>query len=130
MPCILIAEDDLLFRHLVVRSLKPDGYDLLVASDAFEALSISNNYKDDIHLLITNVQMPGMDGHELARLIKTFRPKILAMIVSAQHEKDFPPMAVAYANVLLKPVQPADVAAKVRELLGAGGASDAVIRKS
>ena len=115
--CILIAEDDAITRRLTVRTLQPHGYVLLQARDGLEALQIAHDHAGDIDLLITNVNMPRMTGHELARIIKIKRPGIRILIVSSQNEANFPPEAIDYSDALLKPVLPTRLVSKVKELL-------------
>jgi DNA-binding NarL/FixJ family response regulator len=69
-------------------------------------------------MLVTNVSMPGMNGHELAREVKKLRPEIVVLVVSGQDEREFPPEIHAHADALLKPVEPEALVQKVRELLG------------
>jgi two-component system, cell cycle sensor histidine kinase and response regulator CckA len=117
--CILIAEDDSIIRRTTVNALKPYGYYILEAIDGHEALEVSRQYEGDIDLLITNVTMPRMHGHELARQIKQHRPDIRILIVSGFHEREFPPEAVNYSDALVKPVEPEIIARKVNQLLNA-----------
>jgi DNA-binding response OmpR family regulator len=58
-----------------------------------------------------------MDGHELARELKISRPDLKILIVSAEHEDEFPPQARAHDNALLKPVHSHTLLAKVARLL-------------
>jgi two-component system, cell cycle sensor histidine kinase and response regulator CckA len=117
--CILIAEDDAITLRLTVRALQPQGYCLLQARDGLEALHIAHGHNGDIDLLITNVNMPEMTGHELARIIKEERPGTRVLIVSGVDEADFPPEAVHHSDALLKPVSPKRLLRKVKELLAA-----------
>jgi two-component system cell cycle sensor histidine kinase/response regulator CckA len=117
--CILVAEDDPVIRRTTVNALKPYGYYILEAIDGHEALEVSTTYEGDIDLLITNVAMPRMHGHELARQIKQHRPHIRILIVSGYQEGEFPPEAVNYSDALVKPVEPEILAHKVNQLLRA-----------
>lgn len=116
---ILIAEDDPIIRRMIVTLLKPDGYDLLEAPDGRHALNLFQEHAGKIDLLITNVNMPELTGHELASKIKQTRPDIPIIIVSSQRERDFPPEAKHHAAALLKPIEPQRLINKVRELLSA-----------
>ena len=115
--CILVAEDDAIIRRSTINALKPHGYRLLEAVDGQEALEVAAEHPGDIHLLITNVCMPRMQGHELARRIKQGRPKILILIVSGMQEGGFPREAIHHSDSLLKPFEPEVLVSKVRELL-------------
>ncbi|MGC8825568.1 MAG: PAS domain S-box protein [Anaerolineae bacterium] len=62
---ILLVEDEELIRGLVRRMLEELGYHVLVAASGQEALGVAEEYAGDIHLLLTDVVMPGMSGTEL-----------------------------------------------------------------
>ncbi len=115
--CILVAEDDAVIRRSTINALKPYGYCLLEAVDGEEALEVSTKHHGDIDLLITNVFMPRMHGHELARKIKQDRPNICILIVSGMHEREFPGEAFHLSDSLLKPFAPEELVRKVRALL-------------
>jgi len=115
--CILVAEDDAIIRRSTINALKPYGYRLLEAVDGLEALEVATEHSGDIHLLITNVVMPRMQGHELARKIKQGRPNIRILIVSGMQEEEFPREAIHYSDSLLKPFVPEVLVSKVQELL-------------
>ena len=65
---ILLVEDEDAVRSLARRVLQRQGYRVLEAQDGSEALMISEQFQLPIHLLLTDVVMPGMDGFEAARL--------------------------------------------------------------
>ena len=111
-------------RYTTVRALSRGGYNVIEACDGADALRAEAKYDGAIHLLITNVRMPNMNGHDLAREIKINRPDILVMIISGEHEPEFPPDAAKYAEVLLKPVTSQMLLSKVNALLQ-DGSSDA-----
>jgi two-component system, cell cycle sensor histidine kinase and response regulator CckA len=115
--CILVAEDDPHIRRDTVRALRPFGYLVLEAVDGREALELFSQHVTDIDLLITNVRMPRMDGHELARQIKQLRPDVRVLIVSGQHEREFPAEATHHSDSLLKPFEPKALVDKVQRLL-------------
>ncbi len=73
---ILLVEDDISVRELVENGLKEHGYKVLVASDGQKALVTCRKHDGPINLLLTDVIMPNMNGHELAQQIKTMFPKI------------------------------------------------------
>jgi two-component system cell cycle sensor histidine kinase/response regulator CckA len=117
--CILVAEDDPILRLVVVRTLSKLGYSLLQASDGMDALQLSEQHREEIDLLITNVHMPRMEGHELARLIKKSRPAIRILIISGDDERDFPPEAHHHCYALMKPVSAELLTSTVRQMLTA-----------
>ena len=79
---ILVAEDEAVVRNLVRLMLTKEGYAVLTASDGQEALEVCKYFKDPIHLLLTDVQMPRMDGLTLAERIRGERPDIKIVVMS------------------------------------------------
>jgi CheY-like chemotaxis protein len=118
LPSVLVAEDDPILRYATAKVLSNAGYRVLEAPDGLAALRIAEQEASELGMLITNVYMPKMSGHQLAREVRKLRPDIVVIIISAQNESEFPPEARAYADALLKPVEPEALVAKVRELLG------------
>ncbi|MCW7752419.1 chemotaxis protein CheW [Desulfobotulus sp. H1] len=67
---ILFAEDSAFFRNQVTSFLKEDGYDVIVAEDGVEAFHLLEKHMDEVTLVLTDLEMPNMDGFELTRKIK------------------------------------------------------------
>ncbi len=78
---ILIVEDDISVRRLVCRTLENAGYNVLHAACGKEAIEIFDCFRQPIHLLITDIVMPQMDGRLLAERLRSNHPdlKILFM---------------------------------------------------
>jgi two-component system cell cycle sensor histidine kinase/response regulator CckA len=78
---VLLVEDEEYVRSLVRRSLNSKGYEVLEASNGQDALRLAEQHEGPIHLVITDVVMPGMGGRELVERLATIRPstKILYM---------------------------------------------------
>jgi len=122
---VLLVEDDAGVRDLTRDVIRMSGYAVLSCADAQEALRVSGDHKEPIHLLIADIVMPGMSGAELAVAMKPQRPdmRVLFMsgysgrIVGEQHL--IPPNA----HFIHKPFTPADLARKVREILAAPNVS-------
>ena len=115
--CILVAEDNAILRYATSRVLSERGYCVLEASNGHEAMKLEAEYDGIIHVLITNVDMPGIRGHELASQMKAKRPDIKILIVSGDDEDDFPPEARSHDSALVKPVDSAAVLSTVDRLL-------------
>jgi DNA-binding response OmpR family regulator len=79
---ILVAEDDVWLRNFLRTLLQKDGYDVLVAADGNEALELSRAHEGTINLLLTDVEMPQMDGVSAYRQISTERPSIKVLFMS------------------------------------------------
>jgi len=78
---ILIVDDDAAVLDLVATSLA-DKFDVLTATSSDKALKRSTDFKKEIHLLLSDVQMPGMTGIDLATKITAQRPKIKVLLMS------------------------------------------------
>jgi len=83
---ILIVEDDGHLRSMTRTLLSRKGYTTLLAANGPEALDLIDRYQGQIDLLLTDVIMPGMDGRELAHLIKGRRPQIKILYMSGYPE--------------------------------------------
>jgi two-component system cell cycle sensor histidine kinase/response regulator CckA len=79
---VLVAEDDTPVRDFVTRVLSANGYRVLSASEGFDALRLCGESADPVHLLVTDVVMPGMGGRELAFRVKAAKPGIRILFVS------------------------------------------------
>jgi two-component system, cell cycle sensor histidine kinase and response regulator CckA len=81
---ILLVEDEALVRNLVQLMLRNEGYAVLSAKDGQEALELSEAFKDPIHLLLTDVRMPRLDGVMLKELIRAQRPDVRVIVMSGE----------------------------------------------
>jgi signal transduction histidine kinase len=116
---VLVVEDQPEVRKLTLAMLESQGYRLLEAASGSEALSLSERYREPIHLLITDVAMPGMTGKELATRLVTLRPSLRTLYTSGYTANAIAHEGVLDAGVayLPKPFSAAQLAAKVREVL-------------
>ena len=84
---VLVAEDDMLVRMTAVEALADAGFVVVGAQDADDAFAILNSHAEQIHLLFTDIEMPGsMNGLELARQVHEAWPNVALLIVSGQLE--------------------------------------------
>lgn len=79
---VLVVEDDETVRQLAIRILKKQGYKVLEASEGREALLLCEEFKEPIHLILTDVVMPGMSGRILAERLKEIHPEANALYMS------------------------------------------------
>lgn len=79
---VLLVEDEDAVRRVAERFLRRQGYKVFVASGGEEALAIAEKLSEPLHLLFTDVMMPGMNGFELADRLRALRPQIKVMFVS------------------------------------------------
>ncbi len=84
---ILVVEDEDMVRKLMCSQLKECGYRVLEASNGEEALHAAQEYVDEINLMVSDIQMPFMDGHELAERIRSIKPEIRIVFVSGYNEE-------------------------------------------
>jgi two-component system cell cycle sensor histidine kinase/response regulator CckA len=109
---ILIVEDEDAVRGLVHEILTRLGYRVLAAADGKAALAISDRFPEPIHLLLTDVIMPGMDGRELADHMAARRPDTKTLFMSGYAEPPLPDDLLLH-----KPITPDALARKVGEVL-------------
>ena len=117
-PVILVADDEPLIRNLVTLLLQHDGYFVLSAADGHEGLELSRKYPGAIDLLITDMEMPRMNGTDLCGHLMEERPGIKVLVMSG---KDIGEIIRQNANMpfLPKPFNGETLKAKVRAILAA-----------
>ena len=116
---VLVVEDEEEVRKLTVRILQKQGYKVLEASQGDEALFICGQHEEPIHLLVTDVVMPGMSGRELSEHLTSLRPEIKILYMSGHTNSAIVHHGVLEPGVILlqKPFTPEALARKVREVL-------------
>lgn len=83
---VVVAEDEVLTRMLAAEVLSEAGYDVIEAAHADQALAILKSHGGDVHLLFTDIHMPGsITGLELAHIVRTHWPKVALVITSGEH---------------------------------------------
>ena len=118
---ILLVEDAEDVRDLARDILGLMGYNLMTASNPVEALQVSQDHSGVIHLLLTDVIMPGMSGRQLADRLVADRPGLKVLFMSGYTDN-----AIVHHGVLdpgtafvQKPFTPGSLSRKVREVLDA-----------
>ena len=116
---ILVVEDDESLRKMTERMLKGYGYRVLTARDGEEALQIAGSHGDPLHLMLTDVIMPGMNGHTLAEQMKPRIPGLKVVYMSGYTHNAIARRGVLEKDVDLiqKPFTREGLAFKVREIL-------------
>jgi CheY-like chemotaxis protein len=116
---ILLVDDREDVRELTARTLHDLGYIILEAEDSASALKFFRDRNREIDLLITDVAMPGINGFELADLIRTYQNgiKVLFMSGYTDPEKFSEKVLESGSAYLPKPFTPQALATQVRELL-------------
>jgi signal transduction histidine kinase len=117
---VLLVEDEALVRNFALRVLRYQGYQVIEAASGEEALHyLESNPNAAVHLLLTDIVMPGMDGRELADKLRSLKPGLKILLTSGYTEhisgvKDASGNGGAF---LAKPFSPYELARKVREVL-------------
>ena len=116
---ILLAEDEDQLRKVVVRSLERYGYKVLSAPNGLEAVKVAWDYKETIHLLLTDTIMPKMNGRELMVEVKKTRPKIKVIFVSGYPKEVLSQQGILESGIHLvqKPFELEEMVQQVRRIL-------------
>jgi two-component system cell cycle sensor histidine kinase/response regulator CckA len=123
---ILLVEDEAQVRKLIHSILSNAGYRVLDAAGPLEALRESEQFSEAIHLLVTDVVMPTMNGRELADLVRRARRQTKVLYLSGYTEEAIGHHGVFDPNIALlqKPVTPDALLERVREVLDSAPSSD------
>jgi PAS domain S-box-containing protein len=119
---ILLVEDEQGVRELAGEFLAQAGYQILAAAGGAEALAVARRHPGTIHLMITDVVMPGFGGHKLAQQLLPERPQMKVLYISGYTDDTIVRRGMLDGGVVLleKPFTLRSLAQKVRELLGPG----------
>lgn len=116
---ILLAEDDRLVRNTVRAMLTKAGYAVLDATDGEHALEVSRKYDGSIHVLLTDMKMPRMDGLQLSSLIAKERPGIKVLVMSGKPSGELHVLSQSI-ELLRKPFLPQTLWDRLNLLLDQG----------
>jgi len=116
---ILLVDDEETVRRFGARVLAKHGYEVLAAGTGPEAITLARRSADQIHLLVTDVMMPGMNGRELAERLLAQRPSLRVLFISGYAENVLASHVglVPGAAFLGKPFKPKALVTKVRDVL-------------
>jgi len=118
---ILVAEDEEMVRVAVERILRAVGYTVIMAKDAVEAIRLCEQHDGPLHLLLTDLVMPGMNGRDLADRLRLQRPSLGILLMSGYAEESTmkdraPENRLPFVG---KPFTAVDLTVRVREVLDA-----------
>jgi len=99
---LLLVEDDPLVRGTLAEGLADAGFEVLEAEDAEEGLALIAR-RADIHVLLTDINLPGADGFSLAYAARLLRPDLPVVYTSGRHRQAEPGRALPDAPFLPKP---------------------------
>ncbi len=111
-PTILVVDDDADLLRVAVRVLKLHGYEVLSADRCEAALQLLEGREDAIDLLLTDIEMPGMCGDELAARLEQRYPDLRILYTSGYPSK-------GTRDYIEKPYAMSELAKRVREVLDA-----------
>ena len=116
---VLLVEDDDHVRALVAHMLRQHGYTVLEARGGRQALEAARAHAEIIHLLLTDVVMPGMNGRVLAERLALQRPDMRVLFMSGYSDDEVLRAGIQTGRtvVIQKPFSTADLAGRLREIL-------------
>jgi len=116
---ILLTEDEESIREFVLDILEEYGYTILEAEDGLKALEIAKKYTKTIHLLLSDVVMPQMNGQQLAEALKDIHPETKVMFMSGYTESIAIQKGILELKTgfLQKPFSANDLISKVRKMI-------------
>lgn len=113
---VLVVDDDPAVCHVTGQMLELHGYQVLYAENGEKALSLFDQYDEQVSILVADIVMPKMSGPQLAHLLRIQRPELPVLFVSgllAYEDLE----GLLGACLLKKPYSPSVLASKVREVL-------------
>jgi CheY-like chemotaxis protein len=118
---ILVVEDEPSVRTVTIQMLREAGYHVLEARNGDEATQVLAEYAAPIHLVLTDVVMPGMGGRGLAEHVGLTRPETQVLFTSGYTDDIILQQQLLLHDIVLiqKPFTRASLCAKVREVLDA-----------
>jgi two-component system cell cycle sensor histidine kinase/response regulator CckA len=111
-PVVLVADDDIAIRNIVRFTLEKAGYFVLTAGDGEQALDLSREFHGTIHVLVSDMAMPKLDGISLRNQILSERPTLKVLLMSGSADQPFEGVAF-----LPKPFEPVELGQRVQQLL-------------
>jgi two-component system cell cycle sensor histidine kinase/response regulator CckA len=126
---VLLVEDEEVVRELTSAALQQNGYQVLMAATPEEALAICEKPEGRIHLLLTDVVMPGMSGRDLAAILTSRFPEMKVLYISGYAENAISHHGVLDPGIafLAKPFTPNALVSRVRQVLDMPAVTPAAI---
>jgi CheY-like chemotaxis protein len=117
---ILLVEDEDEVRTVARRVLAEAGYTVLEAANAAEAIEIFDRSRSKVAMLVSDVVMPGLNGHELSQMLRLRSPRLRTLFVSGySFDARGDSSGFDDESFLAKPYDPTDLARRVRSILDA-----------
>jgi DNA-binding response OmpR family regulator len=125
---ILVVDDEPIVREVVVRYLEREGYRTLEAADGSAARDVLK--RSDPDLVVLDVMLPGTDGLELCRWIRSTSELPVIMLTARGEEADrIVGLELGADDYVTKPFSPRELAARVRSILRRTGAAGAIVQR-
>jgi CheY-like chemotaxis protein len=124
---VLVVDDEPEVLELATEILRRVGYSVLEAADGAAALEVARRHEGRIHLLVTDMVMPGMSGRDLAERLRALRDALPVLYISGyvQDASARAALASEHSAFVAKPFTPELLTDRVRELLAAADAETA-----
>ena len=116
-PLILVVDDETMVRNYISYALELEGYRVYQACNGQEAMQVLTKYGNQINLLITDMDMPVMDGYELIQAIKEQNFGVKILTISGRDSDRLKKLAEKNMPHLDKPFKPISLLEKVSKLL-------------
>ncbi len=134
MPVILIADDEARIRRLVSDFLKRDGYAIVEAADGSSAMKILEERRQGLGLAILDVMMPGMDGFEVLKKLRSMESgsehlPVMLLTARAEEADQVRGLEGGADDYVTKPFSPIVLAARVKAILKRAGRSSAPVEQ-
>ena len=117
---ILVADDSPTVRHLIIKFLDGEGYDVVTTSDSANVVDLIGEINPD--LVISDIMMPGMDGYTFLRHIRKEKTKesLPVIIMSTKKKEDMQDLFVSYGitGYLQKPFEKQELVSLIEKALG------------
>jgi CheY-like chemotaxis protein len=120
---LLIVEDEKAILTLAQKVLENQGYQVIAVSDPLDALARIQDHDTDIHLLLTDVVMPNMNGRDLSKQVQAIYPDVKILFMSGYTANTIAHHGIldTGVNFLQKPFSSRDLAIKIRAILDGNG---------
>ncbi len=116
LESVLLVEDDPQIAAVIAETLSSHGYRILVASSGDEALEVFRTHPGDIGIVVSDIDMPGISGYELAQRLTALHPGTRIILISG-HDSPLPAAQGLIAAFLPKPFSPVALAKTIREVV-------------